>query len=650
MAKKPSVTTISSGFASNTQLNTNFTAIRDAFDNTLSLDGSTPNAMGADLDLNNNDLLNASVVNTATLKVGGVNVVPSAATALAVKQEFDTVADLLASTLTYSSFAPDDYIRVVDGGYVYQVAASSASDQHVTTAGGVKLYANSGRSAMALLKTTGGTEAELASANAAIVQKAIDAGFSLLEVPAGLYPMGPLTVGANKSVVFDTVDGVSGTLSRRARFYAPAGQTADMISVTGAGSRLRVKFFELNGNRTNNGSATFAAIKAVALSASERGTIVLDNASIRDVPGNGLDIGNYRDSWEIKNHSIILNCGGFGVYSVGSEDIYFENSECGECDKTCVYIDGDSATSRLVSNIRLSNFDIYRGGLGDPGEAVANTTVGQYDNIHIGGWVGQSKLMFGESLGAYRHGISFGRSSASDLYAAHFVVGVRFTANSRQTTNRYSDIYARVGRISVIAPIFTPFETVPSQAKNLVEVTGELAAADYVMVSQPQWRAPGAGYAGSYGTARVSDNSKVQWFDDQFLFLNRNQYIRKAAGSTGEAFIDITGSGGQTQFSVASGGAMRWGDGTSANDILLFRAAANILELTTGDSFRALGGLGSSPLAAAPSSPWSGLVVLANGAGWDPLATGGAAGAYWVWWTGSTWRGLHETGNGTNLS
>lgn len=140
MAKKPTVTTITSGYASNTQLNNNFTAIRNAFDNTLSLDGSSPNVMGADIDLNNNDLLNASVVNTATLKVGGVNVVPSAATALAVKQEFDTVADLLASTLTYSSFAPSDYIRVVDGGFVYQVAASSAFDQHLTTAGGVKLY------------------------------------------------------------------------------------------------------------------------------------------------------------------------------------------------------------------------------------------------------------------------------------------------------------------------------------------------------------------------------------------------------------------------------------------------------------------------------------------------------------------------------
>ena len=69
MAKQPTVTTISSGFASQSQLNTNFENIQNAFDNTLSLDGSTPNAMNADLDLNNNDLLNVNAI-----YVNGVNV------------------------------------------------------------------------------------------------------------------------------------------------------------------------------------------------------------------------------------------------------------------------------------------------------------------------------------------------------------------------------------------------------------------------------------------------------------------------------------------------------------------------------------------------------------------------------------------------
>jgi hypothetical protein len=68
MAKKPSITTISSGYASTTTLNANFEALKEAFDNTLSLDGSTPNSMNADLDMNSNDILNAS-----RILVGGVD-------------------------------------------------------------------------------------------------------------------------------------------------------------------------------------------------------------------------------------------------------------------------------------------------------------------------------------------------------------------------------------------------------------------------------------------------------------------------------------------------------------------------------------------------------------------------------------------------
>ena len=69
MAKTATVNTISSGYASQTQLNENFTNINTALENTLSLDGRLPNALNADLDLNNNDLLNVKAI-----YVDGVNV------------------------------------------------------------------------------------------------------------------------------------------------------------------------------------------------------------------------------------------------------------------------------------------------------------------------------------------------------------------------------------------------------------------------------------------------------------------------------------------------------------------------------------------------------------------------------------------------
>jgi len=69
MAKQPVVNTISSGYASQSQLNENFSNIQTSFNNTLSLDGSTPNVMQANIDMNNNDIINVSGI-----YVGGVNV------------------------------------------------------------------------------------------------------------------------------------------------------------------------------------------------------------------------------------------------------------------------------------------------------------------------------------------------------------------------------------------------------------------------------------------------------------------------------------------------------------------------------------------------------------------------------------------------
>lgn len=61
MAKKPNISTVTSGYQGTTTLNSNFENIRNQFDNTLSRDGSTPNAMLADLDMNGYAILNVGV-------------------------------------------------------------------------------------------------------------------------------------------------------------------------------------------------------------------------------------------------------------------------------------------------------------------------------------------------------------------------------------------------------------------------------------------------------------------------------------------------------------------------------------------------------------------------------------------------------------
>ena len=86
MAKRPTVSSITTGHASITALNANFTALKEGFDNTLSRDGSTPNTMSADIDLNGNDLNNvAALKNTSgqdivALTLGYMNTANTAAT------------------------------------------------------------------------------------------------------------------------------------------------------------------------------------------------------------------------------------------------------------------------------------------------------------------------------------------------------------------------------------------------------------------------------------------------------------------------------------------------------------------------------------------------------------------------------------------
>ena len=55
---KITLTDIASGYNSYSTYNANNTLIEDAIENTLSRDGTSPNQMGADLDMNSNRIVN----------------------------------------------------------------------------------------------------------------------------------------------------------------------------------------------------------------------------------------------------------------------------------------------------------------------------------------------------------------------------------------------------------------------------------------------------------------------------------------------------------------------------------------------------------------------------------------------------------------
>ena len=120
MAKGPTITTIASGYYSRTALNDNFTNIDTAFDNTLSLDGSTPNAMTGDIDLGTNDLLNVGTINGAT--------------ATGLSADLTAVAGISADITTVSGISANVTSVAADSADIGVVAGIAAN---VTTVAGI---------------------------------------------------------------------------------------------------------------------------------------------------------------------------------------------------------------------------------------------------------------------------------------------------------------------------------------------------------------------------------------------------------------------------------------------------------------------------------------------------------------------------------
>lgn len=136
MTKKPTLTTITSGFASNTQLNDNFEKLRTAFDNTLSLDGSTPNAMNADLDLNGNSINNVDTLDVLTELTLNGQVVTSIA----------TVPDWKGEWVTARAYVLNDLTRYNGTVYIVKVAHTSGTFSTDQAAGKLEVFAEKGSS------------------------------------------------------------------------------------------------------------------------------------------------------------------------------------------------------------------------------------------------------------------------------------------------------------------------------------------------------------------------------------------------------------------------------------------------------------------------------------------------------------------------
>ena len=107
MAKNPALANITNILNAAATINNNNDLIETAFQNTLSRDGSSPNQMEGDLDLNSNNLLNIGELDVLSLRLGG-ELVTSVA----------TVPEWQGAWVTSTSYVLNDMVRSSSSTYI----------------------------------------------------------------------------------------------------------------------------------------------------------------------------------------------------------------------------------------------------------------------------------------------------------------------------------------------------------------------------------------------------------------------------------------------------------------------------------------------------------------------------------------------------
>ena len=107
MSKKANLNTIVNSTNSFSAINAELDKLNEQFENTVSRDGSTPNNMDADFDLDDNDLLNVGVINARSILLSGTSLTQSIADsqediAVSVSQASASAAAAAASAAAVS--------------------------------------------------------------------------------------------------------------------------------------------------------------------------------------------------------------------------------------------------------------------------------------------------------------------------------------------------------------------------------------------------------------------------------------------------------------------------------------------------------------------------------------------------------------------
>lgn len=305
MSKQPTITTIASGYYSTSALNVNFENLRDQFDNTLSLDGSTPNAMGADLDLNSNDILNGRYIYSDRLYLNGIRVTSTDAN-ITWDGEWTTATD----------YSVDHLVRNEGTVYICLVAHTSGTFSTDLSAAKWELFAQKGSAGA-------GTGDMLAANNLSDVADADTALSNLGGMTAGINLFKGTTTAQLQSDILDDLAGLTQATDKIPYFSSATDASVldfkdedDMASdsATAVPSQQSVKAYaDSVGITQTTGSAPYYGIRAwVSFDGTLSGTIspaASGNVTSITKLGTGYYRVNFTTAMPDANYCVFLGSG-----------------------------------------------------------------------------------------------------------------------------------------------------------------------------------------------------------------------------------------------------------------------------------------------------------------------------------------------------
>ncbi|RTL05374.1 hypothetical protein EKK58_08215 [Candidatus Dependentiae bacterium] len=151
MAKRPTLITSSTNYSNVNALNQNWQRIGEAFDNTLSRDGSTPNTMLADLDMNSNDVINAGTYYGQSINVDEAVVGGEVLNVAALTEAIETAETSAENAQGYARAAQGDVDALVTTTEAGVLAVGENQTFVVAADSALSLYRRDGSSATLLM-------------------------------------------------------------------------------------------------------------------------------------------------------------------------------------------------------------------------------------------------------------------------------------------------------------------------------------------------------------------------------------------------------------------------------------------------------------------------------------------------------------------